>query len=42
MPGTASEAAGCLGDTPERFAAFMQRERVRTGEVVKASGLQPR
>jgi hypothetical protein len=42
MPGTASDAAGCVGDTPERFAAFIPRERVRLGEVVKASGVQPR
>ena len=30
-----------MGDTPERFAAFIGRELVRMGEVVKASGAQP-
>jgi tripartite-type tricarboxylate transporter receptor subunit TctC len=30
-----------MGDTPERFAAFIRRELVRMGEVVKASGAQP-
>lgn len=30
--------AAPLGDTPEGFAAFIRRELVRMGEVVKASG----
>jgi tripartite-type tricarboxylate transporter receptor subunit TctC len=30
--------AAPLGDTPERFSAFIRREVERMGEVVKASG----
>lgn len=37
----AADAAVAVGNTPEQYAAFVEAEQARWGEVVRRAGIEP-